>query len=76
MTKTDWPTEPLTTGAMETLHRILRDWCCEHNCERSSERGQATARMLVDWFEFGVRDEGELAALLRDQLVLAGTQSR
>ncbi|MGO7352854.1 hypothetical protein ACCS92_37055 [Rhizobium ruizarguesonis] len=27
------------------------------------------ARILIDWFEFGVRDEGELAVLVRDQLV-------
>ncbi|MGO8381429.1 hypothetical protein ACC745_38300, partial [Rhizobium ruizarguesonis] len=32
-------------------------------------RSQMTARILIDWFEFGVRDEGELAVLVRDQLV-------
>ncbi|MFS2153409.1 MULTISPECIES: hypothetical protein [unclassified Rhizobium] len=70
MTKTDWPKEALTSEAMEMLDRILKQWCLEQNCDVSSDRGQATAKALIDWFEFGVQDEKELARLARDELPL------
>jgi hypothetical protein len=66
MTKTDWPREPLTAETMQLLDRILSDWCLENACEKHSGEGQVTAKMLVDWFEFGIHDETELARLLRD----------
>ncbi|MBB4438194.1 MULTISPECIES: hypothetical protein [Rhizobium] len=69
MATTDWPKEPLTTEAIEILDRLLKNWCAEYGCDTGSLRAQMTARILIDWFEFGVRDEGELAVLVRDQLV-------
>lgn len=35
-----------------------------------SEQAQTTAKALIDWFEFGVHDEAELARLSRDELQL------
>ncbi len=70
MAKTDWPREPLTAGTMQLLERILSDWCAEQRCDKNSERGQITAKMLVDWFEFGIQDEQELARLVRDPAML------
>lgn len=68
--KTDWPKEALTSEAMGILDRVLRQWCAEHNCALDSEQAQATAKALIDWFEFGVHDEAELARLSRDELQL------
>ncbi|WP_283193020.1 hypothetical protein [Rhizobium sp. AN80A] len=68
MTKTDWPKEALTSEAMEMLDRVLRQWCTEQTCDVTSDRGQATAKALIDWFEFGVRDEKELERLARDEM--------
>lgn len=68
MAKTDWPKEPLTSETMKMLDRILREWCAEQDCEPSSEAAIVQAKALIDWFEFGVRDEAELSRLLRDEL--------
>ncbi|WP_244619063.1 hypothetical protein [Rhizobium sp. 18055] len=68
VTKTDWPKEALTSEAMEALDRVLRAWCLERAVAVDSEQGQATAKALIDWFEFGVHDEQELARLARDEL--------
>jgi len=70
MAKTDWPREPLTAEMVQVLDRILSDWCLEHACDKRSDEGELTAKMLVDWFEFGVHDEQELARLLRDPSML------
>lgn len=70
MAKTDWPREPLTSDTMRLLDRILSDWCAEQICDKVSERGQVTAKMLIDWFEFGIHDERELARLVRDPAML------
>jgi hypothetical protein len=70
MTKTDWPKEALTSEALEMLDRILTHWCVEQDCDANSDPGQATAKALIDWFEFGVQDENELARLARDELPL------
>ena len=70
MTKTDWPKEALTSEALEMLDCILTHWCVEQNCDANSDRGQATAKALIDWFEFGVQNENELARLARDELPL------
>jgi hypothetical protein len=70
MAKTDWPKEPLTADTMQLLDRILTEWCAEHSCEKSSERARITAKTLVDWFEFGIHDENELASLARDSSML------
>ncbi|MBB3649179.1 hypothetical protein FHX14_005413 [Rhizobium sp. BK619] len=70
MAKTDWPKEPLTTDTMQVLDRILTEWCAEQSCEKSSEGARVTAKTLVDWFEFGIHDEGELARLVRDRSML------
>ncbi|WP_160004734.1 hypothetical protein [Rhizobium sp. 18055] len=70
MAKTDWPREPITADTMQVLDRILSEWCAEHSCDKSSDEGQVTARMLVDWFEFGIHDEQELARLLRDKAMM------
>jgi hypothetical protein len=53
---------------MDLLDRVLKEWCTERNCAVDSEQGKATAKALIDWFEFGVRDEQELARLARDEL--------
>ncbi len=68
MTKTDWPKEPLTPDVMDMLDRVLRDVCSEHGIEAVSSQGQSTAKALVDWFEFGIRDEGEFGRLAREEL--------
>jgi len=70
MALTDWPREPLTAETMLILDRVLRDWCVQEDCEIESEMATLTAKSLVDWFEFGVRDEGELARVIRDQISL------
>lgn len=70
MTKTDWPKEALTSEALEMLDRILKQWCVEQNCDANGDRGQTTAKALIDWFEFGVQDENELVRLARDELPL------
>ena len=70
MTKTDWPKEALTSEALEMLDRVLKQWCVEQNFDADSDRGQATAKALIDWFEFGVQDVNELARLARDELPL------
>jgi len=67
MSKTDWPKEPLTNEILQQLDRILEDWCTEHDCDTSSDRGQAAARALFNWVEFGVRDDDELSKLLREE---------
>ncbi|APO78637.1 hypothetical protein AM571_PC00900 (plasmid) [Rhizobium etli 8C-3] len=68
MAKTDWPKEPLTSETLNMLDRVLREWCTEQDCEPSSEAAIVQAKALIDWFEFGVRDEAELSKLLRDTL--------
>jgi hypothetical protein len=70
MAKTDWPREPLTADTVQVLDRILSDWCAEHSCDKDSDEGHVTAKMLVDWFEFGIHDEQELARLLRDTAMM------
>lgn len=70
MAKTDWPREPLSAETMEVLDRIFSDWCLEHSCDKGSDEGQVTAKMLINWFEFGIRDELELARLVRDTAML------
>lgn len=69
MAKTDWPREPLTADTMQLLDRILSDWCAEQPWDKNSDRGTTTAKMLVDWFEFGIHDEQELARLVRDPMM-------
>ncbi|MGO4352667.1 hypothetical protein AB4Z25_12120 [Rhizobium sp. RAF36] len=70
MAQTDWPREPLSAETMQVLDRILSDWCAEHSCDKATDEGQVTAKMLVDWFEFGIHDEQELARLLPDPSML------
>lgn len=70
MATTDWPREPLTAETMLVLDRILSDWCAERSCDKGSDEGRVTAKMLVDWFEFGIHDERELARLVRDTAML------
>jgi len=66
MSKTDFPKEPITDETMQTLDRILKEWCTEAGVGPSSPQAHSIARTLVDWFEFGVRDEEELGRLIRD----------
>jgi hypothetical protein len=70
MTTTDWPKEALTAETMQTLDRILRDWCAENGQALSGVEARLTAKSLVDWFEFGVHDERELQTLVRDRILL------
>ncbi|MBB3595116.1 hypothetical protein FHX08_005526 [Rhizobium sp. BK529] len=71
MSKTDWPKEPITDETMQTLDRILREWCAEAGVSPNSAEAQSKAKTLVDWFEFGVRSEDELARVIRDDIKLA-----
>ncbi|MFP3546973.1 hypothetical protein SB748_26460 [Rhizobium sp. SIMBA_035] len=70
MTKTDWPKAALTTEIMQALDEILRDWCVENGCETGSEKARFAAKSLLDWFEFGVTDRGDLERALRDDVVI------
>ncbi|MBW9054535.1 TipAS antibiotic-recognition domain-containing protein [Rhizobium mesosinicum] len=70
MSKTDWPKEPITDEIMQTLDRILRDWCAETGVSPDSAEAQSKAKTLVDWFEFGVRGEDDLARVIRDDIQL------
>jgi hypothetical protein len=67
VTKTDWPKEPLTPDVMDMLDRVLRDLCSERGVEVVSVEGQTMAKALIDWFEFGVRDEDEFARLAGEE---------
>jgi hypothetical protein len=55
---------------MQTFDRILGEW---RVCRRppNSAHAQAKAKTLVDWFEFGVRGEVDLAKVIRDDIQLA-----
>lgn len=57
-------------ATMQTLDRILGEW---RVCRRppNSTHAQAKAKTLVDWFEFGVRGEDDLARVIRDDIQLA-----
>ncbi len=68
MTKTDWPKEPLTPDVMDMLDHVLREACSENGVETASQRGLSAAKALVDWFEFGIRDESEFSRLAREEL--------
>lgn len=51
------------------LDRVWSEWCAEHSAIRAAPN-MTTAPMLVDWLEFGIKDEEELARLLRDTAIL------
>jgi hypothetical protein len=70
MSKTDWPKEPITDEIMQTLDRILGEWCVEAGVDPNSAQAQAKAKTLVDWFEFGVRGADDLARVIRDDIQL------
>ncbi|CAN7611050.1 hypothetical protein IB277_29205 [Ensifer sp. ENS07] len=71
MWKTDWPKSPVTSDTIVVLHRILRDWCDEGGHLIGSQEGGRTAKSLINWYEFGVTDEEELARLIRDDIIIA-----
>ncbi|WDZ81602.1 hypothetical protein PWG15_35275 (plasmid) [Ensifer adhaerens] len=53
------------------LRRILRDWCDARGYRADSQEGGRTAKSLINWYEFGVTDEVELARLIRDDIIIA-----
>lgn len=68
--KTDWPKEPMTGEAMTLLNDVLREWWTEKGLHPGSEAVAAQARLLVGWFEFGIRDREEFSSLLREELTM------
>jgi hypothetical protein len=68
--KTDWPKEPLTGEAVTLLNDVLQEWRAEMGFQPDSEAVSSQARVLVGWFEFGIRDKDELSRLLRDELTV------
>lgn len=64
MTTTDWPKAGMQSSDVDLLQDVLKRWCAERSIELKSEKAQAAARSLVDWFEFGIRDPVELKSLI------------
>lgn len=64
MTTTDWPKPGMQPSDVDLLQSVLKLWCAEKEVELKSERAQAVARSLVDWFEFGIKDPAELKSLI------------
>ncbi|WP_043612887.1 hypothetical protein [Ensifer sp. ZNC0028] len=71
MWKTDWPKMAVSSEAIVVLRRILRDWCDERGHLTESQESGRTARSLINWYEFGVTNEDELARLIRDDIKIA-----
>ncbi|MBY5563863.1 hypothetical protein [Rhizobium leguminosarum] len=62
-----WPKDPLDGNDMTLLTSILRRWCERHQVELTAEESSRKAKELVEWFEFGVKDPGELEELIDDK---------
>jgi hypothetical protein len=63
--QTAWPKEVIRNDDIAMLRNILQDWCREQPCALSSQPAQSKAKELVGWFEFGVKDQGELRRIIR-----------
>jgi hypothetical protein len=53
------------------LDRVLKGWCDERGHKPRSDEAERQARNLVNWVEFGITDEDELASLIRDDFSIA-----
>ncbi|OJT98786.1 hypothetical protein DEM27_17680 [Metarhizobium album] len=69
---TVWPKEALTSETMMFLQSILLDWCRQNGVAVMSDVGVAKARSLIDWYEFGIKERGELFKLLSEEIGMAG----
>jgi len=70
MIQIDWPKPMLQSKITDLIDRVLRAWCAEHGHGFGSKEVKDKARSLLQWIEFGVTDECELADLIRDDVVL------
>ena len=70
---TVWPKEALTSETMMFLQSILLDWCTQNGVAVTSDAGIDKARSLIDWYEFGVKDRGELIKLLSEEIGIVGS---
>ncbi|MGO7859648.1 hypothetical protein ACC693_37640 [Rhizobium ruizarguesonis] len=62
-----WPKDPLDGHDMTLLTSILRRWCERYPVELTAEESSRTAKALVEWFEFGVKDPVELEEWIDDK---------
>lgn len=71
MWTTDWPTPGVALETIVVLRRSLGESCDEQGCQAESEACGLAARNLIRWYEFGVRDERELAKLICDDISIS-----
>ncbi|WP_337267659.1 hypothetical protein [Oryzifoliimicrobium ureilyticus] len=67
MGTTFWPKDPLEEADLNLLSAILHRWCDAHGHQFNSTESQHKAKELVEWFEFGIKDEAELESLINGQ---------
>ncbi len=69
----DWPKPILKSKITDLIDRILMAWCDENGHRGGSLEATNKATSLLQWIEFGVTDEGELAHLIRNDIVINPT---
>lgn len=67
MGTTFWPKDPLNEADMSLLSSILHRWCEANGENYRGAASQLKAKELVEWFEFGIKDEAELESLINGQ---------
>lgn len=56
---------PLQPEEVLLLQSIMKTWCLEHGCEMNGKLAQDTAKVLINFYEAGVKDTGKLLKLIQ-----------
>jgi hypothetical protein len=58
-------TEAISAEELDMLQATLKKWCNEKQINISDPRAEEAAVELIDWFQFGLKEQDQLIEMIR-----------